>query len=414
MLCTYNHGGAGTAAMRLYRALCGLSGNGRLTSRFYCASSKYAAEGVCLLPGLARCQYELMAALAGYPGRPPGSEHFSIPQLCCDPATIALPENFDVINLHWLGGMFDPALAPEALAGRPVVWTLHDMNPFTGGCHYSAGCARYAEHCGQCPELGSDDPRDLSFQTWRLRMGVYRTLNLHIVCPSAWLAEEAKKSFMFRRFPVRVIHNAHPLDIFRPLRRDATRRALGFKAGETVLLFVSESLRNKRKGGEYLLRALSLLASRPGADRIRLVLLGSAPPADFFQTGLRAESAGHVDDQESMALLYNAADAVITPSLEDNQPNVVCEALGCGTPVVAFAVGGVPEMLRHMETGWLAPLRDAEGLAAGMEWAASVKNHVSIRRRCRAFALENYSASAQAEEYMKLFHEISGCQHVEP
>ena len=130
------------------------------------------------------------------------------------------------------------------------------------------------------------------------------------------------------------------------------------------------------------------------------------PPAAFFRTGLRTEAADHVDRPEGMAALYNAADAVIVPSLEDNLPNVICEALGCGTPVIAFAAGGIPEMVRHETTGWLAPIRAAAGLVAGMSWACGVKNDVKLRARCRAFALENWSAPARAREYAELFREL--------
>jgi glycosyltransferase involved in cell wall biosynthesis len=302
--------------------------------------------------------------------------------------------------------MLDPALAPEALRDRPVVWTLHDMAPFTGGCHYSDGCARFTEQCGRCPEVGSDDAKDLSFQTWRTRMGVYRTLKLHIVCPSAWLAGEAKKSSLLGRFPVRVIPYAQPLDTFRPLDRSTIRASLGFGPEEFVLLFAAQSLNNERKGGAYLLEALRRLACLPLAVHTRVLLLGSNPAADFLRTGLRTELAGHVDAPEQMAALYNTADAVLVPSLEDNSPNVICEALGCGTPVVAFAAGGIPEMLIHKETGWLAPVRDSDGLLAGIEWAAAVKNDAKMRLRCRAFALATWSAPARARDYVHLFQEL--------
>ncbi|MDR0466166.1 MAG: glycosyltransferase [Deltaproteobacteria bacterium] len=422
LLCGYDHGGAGTAALRLHKALRDLATEG-VISQFYCASQKTSTQGVHLAPvpgqsarnetsgvasltGLEQCRRELAEKLTAYPTRPAGREFFSMPLLCCDPAKIPLFEDFDLVNLHWTACMYDPALAPEALQGRPVVWTLHDMAPFTGGCHYSAGCTRFGEQCGQCPELGSDDPKDLSFETWRTRMGIYRALNLHIVCPSAWLAGEAKKSSLLGRFPVRVIPYSQPLDLFRPLDRATLRASLGLLPEDFVLLFVSQGLNNERKGGAYLLEALRRLAGLPHAARTRLILLGNNPPADFFQTGLRAEAAGHVDDPQHMAILYNAADAVLVPSLEDNSPNVVCEALGCGTPAVAFAAGGIPEMVLHEETGRLAPVGDVAGLLSGIEWAASVKDDAKLRLRCRAFALEKWNAPARARDYLNLFREL--------
>jgi glycosyltransferase involved in cell wall biosynthesis/SAM-dependent methyltransferase len=429
LLCCRDHEGAGTSALRLHRALRDLdvSGKEKIISQFYCASQKNVTAGAHLMPvagqtprrsppdsakvelsGLARCREERDRTLTSYPGRPAGREHFSLPQICCDPTKTPLFEDTDVVNLHWISGMFDPALAPESLRGRPVVWTLHDMNPFTGGCHYSAGCRRFTERCGRCPELGSADPKDLSFRTWRARMGAYRALNLHIVCPSRWLADEAKQSGLLGRFPVHVIPNPHPMNLFRPLNREAVRRSLGFTPDDFVLLFAAQSLNNERKGGAYLLDALRLFAGRPAAAGARLLLLGANPPADFFRIGLRAEAAGHVDGPEGMAVLYNAADAVIVPSLEDNLPTLVCEALGCGAPVVTFAAGGIPEMVRHKETGWLAPVRDAAGLEAGMEYVYRFRKDGAQRLRCRAFALEHWEARARAREYAELFRRI--CQ----
>jgi glycosyltransferase involved in cell wall biosynthesis len=423
LFCAYDHGGAGTAALRLHSALRD-SAAGGIISQLYCASQKNATEGAHLAPvrgqgirgtppdaieltGLEQCRYALSETLKAYPARPPGRDFFSLPQLCCDPAQIPLFEDFDLVNLHWTACMLDPALTPEILRERPVVWTLHDMNAFTGGCHYSAGCTRFTGQCGQCPALGSDGPKDLSFQTWRTRMGTYRTLNLHIVCPSAWLAEQAQKSSLLGRFPVRVIPNPHPLDIFRPLDRVEIRAALGFKPEECVLLFAVQDLNTGRKGGAYLLEALRRLAALPHAAHTRLLLLGNKPPAEFFQTGLRAKAAGHVDDPRRMAVLYNAADAVMVPSLEDNQPNVICEALGCGTPVAAFAAGGIPEMLMHKETGWLAPVRDVDDLLAGIAWATAMKDDARLRSRCRDLALEKWNAPARARDYADLFRELA-------
>jgi glycosyltransferase involved in cell wall biosynthesis len=415
--------------LRLHGALreLGKSETPGCSSLFYCASRASTAEGVHLLPaggivaspdaaraelaGLGRNWMALETALRAYPARPAGREFFSLPQQACDPAKIPLFDDFDITNLHWTAGMLDPALAPQAFQGRPVVWTLHDMNPFTGGCHYSAGCSRHTEQCGRCPELGSDDPGDMSFQTWRLRMDAYRGLDLHIVCPSAWLAEKAKQSSLLRDFPVRVIPHAQPLHIFRPLDRAAIRRSLAFAPEELVLIFAAQSLGNERKGGAYLVEALLRLAALPTGKRARLILLGRDPAEEVMQglarAGLRAEAAGHVDAPEKMAALYNAADAVLVPSLEDNSPNVICEALGCGTPVAAFAAGGIPEMLRDGITGRLAPPRDAQGLLAGILWADAAKDNPKTRRACRAFALEKWNAPARARDYANMFRELA-------
>ena len=427
MLSSADSGGAGTATMRLHQALQRLNSEKQVAviNHLYCAMQKKVCPGVSLMPGPGQhvvrhpagsgtvaisgyTQFEkrLGETLRAYPQRPAGREYYSMPNLCCNPGHTPLIEDFDIINLHWVAGMCDPALAPQAFQGRPIVWTLHDMAPFTGGCHYSGSCTRFTAHCGECPELGSCNSQDLSFQTWRLRMEAYRKLDLHIVCPSAWLAEQAKQSSLLTRFPVHVIPNAHPFDVFQPLQREKIRDSLGLATDDLVLVFSAQGLNNERKGVGYLLEALRMLATMPLGAQTRLLLLGGNPPPAFFQTGLRADAVGHVDNQEQMAALYNAADVVVVPSLEDNLPNVICEAAGCGTPVVAFAAGGIPEMVRHKETGWLAPVRDVQSLVTGIHWADAALHDVRLRKRCRVFALEQWDEKARAQDYLKLFRNL--------
>jgi glycosyltransferase involved in cell wall biosynthesis/SAM-dependent methyltransferase len=421
LLATTEAKGAGIATLRHHTSLL----DAGVLSHMYVAEQRIVARNLHVMPvagqrieaagwsgtarlsGLEQARQRRKDAVAAYPRRPEGLELFSTGEHCAVLSSLPLQEDFDIIHLHWTADFFNVAANLGALKGRPVVWTLHDMRPFTGGCHYAGDCRRFVEHCAQCPQLGSHDPKDLSFLTWRTQMIAYSKLDLHIVTPSAWLAGEVQKSSLLRRFPVRVIPNSQPLDIFHPLDRAAIRASLGFGPEEFVLLFAAQGLDNERKGGAYLLEALRRLTCLPLTAPPRLLLLGDSPPEDFLQTGLRTGVAGHVDAPEQMAALYNAADAVIVPSLEDNHPNVICEALGCGTPVVAFAAGGIPEMVRDGETGRLAPVRDVAGLLAGIEWAAAVKNDAKMRLRCRAFALETWNAPARARDYADLFRELA-------
>ena len=417
LFATTESGGAGIAAFRIHTSLL----DSGVLAHMYVAEQRILGRNLHVLPvprkrieygyaarlnELKRVRQRSRSAVAAYPQRPPGLEFFSTNDQCAVLSALPFLEDFAIINLHWVADFFAVSANSEALAGRPVVWTLHDMRPFTGGCHYTGACRGFTEHCGQCPQLGSQEPRDLSFKTWSEQMAAYRKLDLHIVAPSVWLAGEARKSSLLGRFPVRVIPNAHPLDAFRPLDRAAIRASLGFSPEDFVLLFTAQSLDNERKGGVYMLETLRRLACLPLSARTRLLFLGSNPPPDFLRTGIRAEATGYVDAPEHMAALYNVADAVLVPSLEDNSPNVICESLGCGTPVVAFAAGGIPEMLRDGETGRLAPVRDADGLLAGIEWAATIKDDAKIRLRCRAFALEKWSAPARARDYVDLFREL--------
>ncbi len=422
---TTDAGGAAIAALRLHEALGGIG----MQRHMYVAQQHFFQDRVHVLPSkptplnggitvdgyraekairkeLSDYRQKLHQAMARHPQRPQGSEYFSIPGQCVPLEHVPFLADTDIIHLHWVAGMLDPSLCLESLRGKKIVWTLHDMNAFTGGCHYSNGCRKFEKMCGACPELGSTQERDLSFDIWRSRMGAYRELDIHVVAPSLWLAEEAKKSALLGRFPVHHIPYAQPLHVFRPLQREPIRQQLGLKPESLALMFASQSLTNTRKGGIYLVGLLQALAQTSLKERVVVFMLGNNAAPEFTNTGITVKCLGHVDDREQMAALYNAADAVLVPSLEDNQPNVICEALGCGTPVVAFANGGIGEMICHEETGYLAESKSVEGLLRGVVWADSVRNPLT-RRMCRARAVEQWEPEKGAKVYEMLYENIS-------
>lgn len=422
---TRDTGGAGLAAVRLQTTLRTISNEtgANVYSHMYTGRQQSFHAGVHLCPtarqktiaangevwilSTLRQQQHQDTTLHRYPHRPPHAEYFTVPGYSCQLDTLPLANDMDVINLHWISGLLEPALEVDALKGRPIVWTLHDMNAFTGGCHYSDGCRKFEQHCGACPLLGSTDEQDISRQTWRARKAAYRQLDLHIVTPSKWLAHEVTQSSLLKQFPVHVIANGQPMDIFTPLQRDTIRASLDLKPENIVVAFASHSLTNKRKGGEYLLQLLHLMARTPYASKIVVLLAGSNPAQEFFQSGIRVENMGQISGDKYMAAFYNAADAVVVPSLEDNLPNVICESLACGTPVIAFASGGIPEMIRHAHTGWLAQPSNTQDLVAGVEWLQAQSNKNMLRRMCRIFALEAWNPTARAQDYLQLFKNIT-------
>ncbi len=444
MFSTSDAGGAAIAALRLHNALnkdapitqkaeqVHLTGQSPKTvhSHMYVAHQHFFQNRVHVLPAqsikgaaggvtvdghqaqkaarreLATYNHGLHTSLTRYPQRPQGLEHFSVPGQCVPFEQVPFLDEADILHFHWIAGLCDPSLCKDYLRGKKIVWTLHDMNAFTGGCHYNNGCRKFEKMCTACPQLGSIQEKDLAFETWRNRMGAYRELDIHVVTPSAWLAEEARKSALLKRFPVHHIPYAQPLDIFQPLPREHIRTQLGFKPNALVLLFASQSLTNTRKGGIYLVQLLHVLAQTPLKERITVIMLGHNTAPEFTHAGIEVQCLGHIDDAQHMAALYNAADAVLVPSLEDNQPNVICESLGCGTPVVAFANGGIAEMIRHEETGYLAESKSVEGLLQGVVWADAMRQNSLIRRICRAHALEQWDAEQGAQRYAALYAQI--------
>ncbi len=317
-----------------------------------------------------------------------------------------LPEA-DVIHLHWVRGFLDH----EAFfAGRPrnaaLVWTLHDMNPFTGGCHFSGGCEGHLKGCGACPQLGSGRDDDLSRRVWLRKQHAYGRLSddgLHLVAPSAWLQREARRSPLLGRFPSSVIPYGVDTDVFRPRGRSAAREVLGVPADAAVVLVLASSLGNPRKGMALFVEAFRRLHGLPG------LFLLSAGGDELPGPGAAHLHLGRLEQDWALAVALSAADVLVVPSLQDNLPNVVLEAMACGLPVVGFAVGGVPDMVRDGRTGLLAPPGDGAALA---EATRAVLSDPACARamgeEARRVALAEYSLEGQARSYVRLYERLLG------
>lgn len=288
-------------------------------------------------------------------------------------------ENADIVHMHWVSGMFDYENT-TLLADKPVVWTLADMNAFTGGCHYSEGCRGYENDCRNCPLLAPGS--DLAHKAWKKKREAYAKIkNLHVICPSQWLADCARNSSLFGDRPVHVIPNALPVDRFNPTNRLIARRKLGLPLDKKLVAFGADSLQNRRKGGDILVKAVKVLKDLGLSDGIEGLFFG----ANTLELGIPAHAMGHVSEEEKMSLVYAAADVFAFPSREDNAPLTVAEAMLSGTPVVGFPVGNVPELLEHKINGYIARYEDAKDLADGLAWAlGNPDGHSALERRMRA------------------------------
>lgn len=275
-----------------------------------------------------------------------------------------------IAHAHWVGAGF---LTPGQIMSLPcpVVWTLHDMWAFTGGCHYDAGCGRYRDHCGHCPQLGSACGWDISRVSWQFKRGAYRRDKLLVVCPSRWLARCAGESSLLGGHRIEVIPNGLDLQQFKPLDKTCCRSALGLPLERHTLWLAFGAMSatsDPRKGFPALSEALQCLAARqPGLD-LGVMVFGAAQPAQAPDFGFDTYYLGRLHDDISMATVYSAADAVVAPSNQENLSNVVLEALACGTPVVAFDIGGMPDLIDHQVNGYLARANDATDLADGLAW----------------------------------------------
>ena len=311
----------------------------------------------------------------------------------------------DVYHLHWTADLVDFRMLPALARRAPMVWTLHDMNPFTGGCHYDLHCGRFTTRCGECPILTAPAPDDASAAVLRRKAKILDAMpadRLTVVAPSRWMAAGSRRSRAFGRFDVRVIPNGIDLETFCPVDREAARARVGLEAGDRVVLFVAELLGDTRKGWRELQAALARVADLP---RLRVLTLGNGDLAQMRGPAFR--HLGQLSDAAAIRDAYNAADVFVMPSLQDNFPNTVLESLACGTPVAGFETGGVVDAVEDGVCGLLAPTGDTDGLAAQIRCLLeddARRGAMAAAARDRACAL--YGVERQARLHHELYAEL--------
>jgi glycosyltransferase involved in cell wall biosynthesis len=315
--------------------------------------------------------------------------------------------NPDIINLHWVSAGY---LQIETLAkfSQPLVWTLHDMWSFTGGCHYNQSCDKFTATCGACPLLDSSKEADLSRKIWQRKQKAWRNLDLTIVTPSQWLGDSAKASSLFGDRRVEVIPYGLDTEIYRPIDQSTARELLQLPQDKQLVLFLSLSATSDQRKGFHLLQpALQQLSKFVGHDQLELMVVGASAPEKPPDLGFKAHYLGILGDDLTLALAYAAADVFVAPSLQDNLPNTILEAIACGTPCVAFDIGGMPDMIDHQQNGYLAKPFVTEDLAEGIRWVLSDRHRLkTLGHSARTKAEQEFALKIQAHRYQQLYQEI--------
>ncbi|MBZ0263307.1 glycosyltransferase family 4 protein [bacterium] len=343
--------------------------------------------------------------LKEYPNRIQFLEMFSDAQSIVRLSQVKEIREADVINFHWIAGMIDYENESEFLADKAVIWTLHDLHAFTGGCHYASGCEGFLKQCGKCPSLGSKREEDWSRENWNIKEDFYKDIDVQVVSPSRWLAGEAQRSSLFSRYPAHVIPYSLPVDVFCPKDREPLRSMLHLKKEHNLILFGAEHVKNKRKGFEYLLKALEQLAVSTKHENLLLGVFGELNEPIPVNDRYKILPFGKISDMERLAAIYAMADVFVLPALEDNLPNTVLESLACGTPVIGFDIGGIPDMVDHKKTGYLATPFKTQSLADGIDWVLGEKaKGINFEQRCRQVAMDRYAPPIQAEAYLQLYN----------
>ena len=341
--------------------------------------------------------------------RPGGYELFSDDRSTYAATLVDQIPACQVINLHWIPGLVDyESFFTRVLPSTPIVWTLHDLNAMTGGCHYDLGCGRYVIHCGTCPQLGSEDSRDLSYDIWARKQRLFSTIEssrLHFVTPSRWLAEEVKRSPFLGRFPVYVIPYGLDLEEFAPRNRGNVRDLLGIPRDARVLLFVAEQIGNKRKGFARLMDALA----RCAGSIPNLLLLSTGQNRPAVPDGIPSVHVGSVNNDRFLSMVYSASDAFTICSVQDNLPNTVLEAMACGIPTVGIAAGGIPDMVRNGVNGFLVSANDEGALADAITGLLhNGARCAEMGANARGIAVREYSLDLQARRYAELYASLTG------
>ena len=308
----------------------------------------------------------------------------------------------DVIHLHWINqGMLSMNEIGKILStGKKVVWTMHDMWPFTGICHHAAGCTHFRKGCGNCRYLRHPAENDLSHSLFNRKASVYALGNIHFVACSQWLKKLAQESPLTRHHAVSDIPNPLDISAYAPKDKAALRKSMHLPSDKKIILFASVKASDKRKGMDYLVEA-----SKRFENKEVLFLIAGSRGADIAEK-LSAESrALEYVPPEQMAELYAVSDLFVTPSLQENLPNTLMEAMACGTPCVGFETGGIPEMIHHRINGYVAQYRNADDLARGIRWVLFEADYATLSENARQKVLSEYVEGRIANRYLKIYEE---------
>jgi len=316
----------------------------------------------------------------------------------------------EILHLHWTNGGFLSTYNIKQLfeTCKPVVWTLHDMWAFTGGCHYAGDCDHFEHECGDCWMLRDPETNDLSHKGWIKKQDMYAAAkNIVFVTCSNWLAGVARSSALLKDFRIEAIPNPIDTTVFGPKGKAWLRNKWGIDSDSKIILFGAANILDRRKGITYLVEALhDLKKNYPDTEKIEIVIFGKNKTFDVGSLPFKAYELNMIDTEDEMAEVYNLADVYVTPAIEDNLPNTVMEALSCGIPVVAFNTGGIPDMVEHLKNGYLAEFKSAADLAKGIDLILNSTEKAAFADNAREKVMNSFTGDIVATKYIGLYNSI--------
>jgi glycosyltransferase involved in cell wall biosynthesis len=302
----------------------------------------------------------------------------------------------DIIHLHWINHGFVQLSELEKLS-KSIVWTMHDMWVFTGGCHYSFSCNKFQERCGQCPELNSLIQKDLSYYALKNKMNLIPVKKIKWVAISSWMAEMAKQSsLLINQNPV-VINSGINTEIFKNIDKIESRRFFNFPTEKKIILLGAQNLETPTKGLNLSLEAFTKLD-----EDILVVTFGNGAISDY-QVKQKVINMGFINSPEKMAILYSAADIFLATSVAEGFGMTLAEAQSCGIAVVAFNAMGPKDIVDHKITGYLAQLGNVNDIVKGVNYCLTAKlDKANISKLASKFSIEK-----SADNYIELYESIS-------
>lgn len=312
----------------------------------------------------------------------------------------------DVIHLHWINNEMI-SIPQIARINKPMVWTLHDTWAFSGAEHYPADLSdkRYVE--GYTTANNRNRGKDVDRWTWERKVKHWKNTRFMLATPSEWMKECAAQSMLFRNQPVQQVYNPLDLSVFRPIQKSIARQILNLDQDKKYILFGADGgTRQPIKGFDLLAAALPALAAQLDPAQHRLLIFGASGPGGKQELGFEAQYVGRINDEVTMALTYAAADCMVVPSRIDNLPQTAVEAIASGTPVVAFNIGGLPDIIDHRKYGYLAQPYDPNDLAEGIRWVLTHPERDELHHHARVAAESRFSEAACVARYEALYKQL--------
>ncbi|KAA6329273.1 N N'-diacetylbacillosaminyl-diphospho-undecaprenol alpha-1 3-N-acetylgalactosaminyltransferase, partial [termite gut metagenome] len=297
-------------------------------------------------------------------------------------------------------------------SGKPVVWTMHDMWAFTGICHHARECTRYREECHNCPYIyEGGGKKDLSYRIFHKKKKLYRKASIAFVACSRWLEKSAKESALFSGQTVVSIPNSINVNLFKPRNKKEARVKCNLPADKKLILFGSVKITDKRKGIDYLVESCRILAKKHPElkDTIEIVVLGhKSEQSEQLPLPFKVHPLPFTNKENELVTVYNAVDLYVTPSLQENLPNTIMEAMACGVPCVGFDTGGISEMIDHLHNGYVAQYKSAEDFAEGIYHILTDPEYSLLSEQAHRKATAHYSEGHIAKKYIEIYNKVTG------